>query len=81
MLHDRQAAIGPSYFMTGNLDDQKVSSIWEHGVLPYIKEHLYGEHDRLNEFKLDRLRHEGGGATAEDGSQDGEEGLPDDATP
>lgn len=79
-LNDRQAAIGPSYFMTSNLDDRKVSLIWKHGVLPYIKEHLYGEHDRLNEFELDRLRHEGGGATAEDGSQDSEEGLPDDAT-
>ena len=79
-LNDRQAAIGPSYFMTGNLDDRKVSLIWEHGVLPYIEEHLYGERDRLNEFKLDRLRHEGGGATTEDGSRDGEEELPDDAT-
>ena len=72
MLHDRQAAIGPSYFMTSDLDERKVSLIWEHGVLPYIEEHLYGERDRLNEFNLDRLRHEGGGATAEDGSQDGE---------
>ena len=80
-LNDRQAAIGPSYFMTDNLDDRKVGLIWEHGVLPYIEEHLYGEHDRLNEFKLDRLRHEGGGAAAEDGSQGGEEGLLDDATP
>ena len=79
-LNDRQAAIGPSYFMKGNLDDPTVSLIWEHGVLPYIEERLYGERDRLDEFKLDRLLHEGGGATAEDGSQDGEEGLPDDAT-
>ena len=78
-LNDRQAAVGPSYFMTGNLDDRKVSLIWEHGVLPYIEEHLYGERDRLNEFELDRLRHEGEDATAEDGSQDGGEGLPDDA--
>ena len=80
MLSDRQAAIGPSYFMTGNLNDRNVRLIWEHGVLPYIEEHLYGERDRLNEFELDRLRHEGGGATAENGSRDGEEGLPDDAT-
>ena len=79
-LNDRQAAVGPSYFMTGNLDDRKVGLIWEHGVLPYIEEHLYGEHDRLNEFELDKLRHESGGAHAEDGSEDGEGGLPGDAT-
>ena len=31
---------------------------WKHNVRPYIEEHLYGEHDRLDEFDLDTLRRE-----------------------
>ena len=57
-LSDRQAAIGPSYFMKRDLDDEMVRLIWEHNVLPYVEEHLYGEHDRLREFDLDALRKE-----------------------
>lgn len=71
-LNDRQASIGPSYFMTNDLDDRKVSLIWKHNVLPYIEERLYGEHDRLSAFQLDKLRHDGGSESAEDGSRDGE---------
>ena len=57
-LDDRQAAIGPSYFMKEDLDEEKVRLIWEHNVLPYVEEHLYGETDRLSEFDLDKLRHQ-----------------------
>ena len=57
-LDDRQAAIGPSYFMKKDLDEEKVRLIWEHNVLPYVEEHLYGETDRLSEFGLDKLRRE-----------------------
>ena len=57
-LPDPQAAIGPSYFMRGGLDDEMVRIIWEHNVLPYIEEQLYGEHDRLDEFHLDALKRE-----------------------
>ncbi len=68
-LGDRQAAIGPSYFMRSDLDEEKVRLIWEHNVLPYVEEHLYGEHDRLAEFGLDRLRREidAGGAASDAG--------------
>ena len=55
-LSDPQAAIGPSYFMKDDLDDEMASFIWEHNVLPYIEEQLYGEHERLNDFRLDDLR-------------------------
>ena len=55
-LDDRQAAIGPSYFMKKDLDEEKVRLIWEHNVLPYVEEHLYGETDRLAEFDLGKLR-------------------------
>ena len=55
-LDDRQAAIGPSYFMKPDLDNEMVDLIWEHNVLPYVEERFYGEHDRLEEFRLDKLR-------------------------
>ena len=55
-LDDRQAAIGPSYFMKPDLNDDAVRRIWKHNVLPYLEEHLAGEHERLGGFDLDRLR-------------------------
>ena len=79
-LNDRQAAIGPSYFMKEGLDEEMVHLIWEHNVLPYIEERLHGEHERLDEFKLDRLRREGASANAEDGSDDGRGASHDNAT-
>ena len=57
-LDDQQTAIGPSYFMKRNLNEEMLRLIWEHNVRPYIEEHLYGEHDRLGEFDLDTLRRE-----------------------
>ena len=68
-LDDRQAAIGPTYFMKENLDEEKVRLIWEHNVLPYVEEHLYGETDRLAEFGLDKLRHQTEPADADAGLQ------------
>ena len=54
-LDDRQAAIGPSYFMKPDLDNEMVGLIWEHNVLPYLEERFYGERDRVDEFRLDKL--------------------------
>ena len=68
-LADRQAAIGPSYFMKKDLDDKTVELIWEHSVLPYIEERLYGEDNRLDEFGFDRLRNEVDGEQGEKGEQ------------
>ena len=79
-LDDRQAAIGPSYFMKPGLDEDKVRLIWEHNVRPYVEEHLYGERDRLSEFDLDRIRseiHRGGAAQDDHGRDDS--GAPNDA--
>ena len=79
-LSDRQAAIGPSYFMKRNLDDEMVRLIWEHNVLPYVEEHLYGEHERLGEFDLDALRKElGDGANRDGGAPPADDG-PNDET-
>ena len=65
---DRHATIGPSHFMKRDLDEATVRRAWEHGVLPYIEERLFGQDDRLGEFDLDTLRAEvaGGGADSED---------------
>ena len=79
-LDDRQAAIGPSYFMKDELDEEMVGLIWEHNVLPYIEEHLYGEHERLARFGLDALRLEDARVGTDDGS-DGGQGADGDATP
>ena len=57
LRNDREAAIGPSYFMRSGLDEDAVKRIWKHSVLPYIEERLFGESDdRRGEFDLDRLR-------------------------
>lgn len=55
-LQDEHAAIGPSYFLKNNLDDDMARLIWEHNVLPYVQEHLYGASERLAEFDFDALR-------------------------
>jgi len=66
-LNDRHAAIGPSYFMQTDesgrpdLNEEKVRLTWEHNVLPYIEERLFGESERLAEFDLDRLLAESSG--------------------
>ena len=55
ILGDRNAAVGPSYFMKEGLTEERAKRIWKHDVLPYIEERLYGEHDRLGEFDFDKL--------------------------
>ena len=54
-LDDRDAAVGPSYFMKRGLDEERARRIWKHDVLPYIEERLYGERERLGEFDFDAL--------------------------
>ena len=80
-LDNREAAIGPSYFMKDDLDEERVARIWEHDVLPYVEEQLYGQHDRLAEFGLEALRRELGGGGEADGAtgdeQEDEDGSGD----
>ncbi len=70
LSEDRHAAVGPSYFMRKNLDEGEVVRIWEHSVLPYIEERLFGyDGSRLSDFALDALRNRAvGGSLGEDGS-------------
>ena len=53
---DRHAAIGPSYFLRENLDEEDIKRAWEHSVLPYIEERLFGfDSSRLDDFALEKL--------------------------
>ena len=58
LREDRHAAIGPSYFMKENLDEDMADRIWKHSVLPYIEERLYGQQEEVEKFKLDSLKAE-----------------------
>ena len=74
LQEDRHAAIGPSYFMKPDLDEDDVKRIWEHNVRPYIQELLFGYGgNRLEDFTLENLRK---GESAGD-SQGDNEGKPD----
>ena len=72
LSEDRHAAIGPSHFMRSDLNDNHVRLIWEHSVLPYIEERLFGyDGTRLGDFALDRLRRRtADGNAAEDDEED-----------
>ena len=56
--------------------DDGADALRELWARPYVEEHLHGEHDRLAEFDLDRLRSEidGGAAGRDDQGEEGEEG-------
>ena len=74
LQEDRHAAIGPSYFMKPDLDEDDVKRIWEHNVRPYIQELLFGHGgNRLEDFTLENLCK---GKAAGD-SQEDNEGRPD----
>ena len=53
---ERDAAIGPSYFMKENLNEGDVQIRWKHGVMPYVRELLFGQQSRLADFDLGKLR-------------------------
>ena len=56
---DRQAAIGPSYFMKEDiLDEEYVRRVWDHSVLPYVEEQIFATGDDLQKYRLERLRKE-----------------------
>ena len=76
LYDDRNAAIGPSYFMKPGLDDAAVERIWKYSVRPYIEERLFGQgDDRLSGFDLGKLRgvsasDDDNGGTVENGASD-----------
>ena len=54
-LGDRNVAIGPSYFLRADIEEQ-LPAVWEHAVMPYLAEHFFGEEDRLRGFHLEALQ-------------------------
>ena len=76
LQQDRHAAIGPSYFMKPNLDENDVDRIWEHNVRPYIQELLFGYGgNRMEEFTLESLRKGKAAAPPRDDHEGGPEGI------
>jgi len=65
-LGSSQMAIGPSHFMRPDLDERWVDLIWEHSVIPYVSEQLFGDESKLAGFSLSALGDELGGSRAED---------------
>jgi len=55
-LGDAHLAIGHSYFLELDLDEERVREVWDHSILPTIEEHYFGQPERLRAFQLDRLR-------------------------
>jgi 5-methylcytosine-specific restriction enzyme B len=56
-LADRHAAIGPSHFLRKDgLTEESVEIAWRYSILPYLEEQLFGEPERLEEFRLERLK-------------------------
>ena len=80
---DRHAAIGPSYFIKENLDENAVARIWKHSVLPYIEERLFSGDEVSDEFGLENLRNEiqsTGNSADSNGEQTNENGIASDAS-
>ena len=73
-LPDRQIAIGPSYFMHKDLDEEWLGLIWKHSILPTIEEQLFGQTERLAEFDLAKLR-----AEIQPQDSDPDDGAPEDS--
>ena len=54
-LLDRDAAIGPSYFMRRDLDEDRVRRIWNRAVIPYVEEQCFGDDDKLKQLQYESL--------------------------
>jgi 5-methylcytosine-specific restriction enzyme B len=61
-IADPDAAIGPSHFFRDDneIDDAWLELVWEHAVLPTLREHFHGRQDRLADLTIAQLRVEGG---------------------
>ena len=55
-LADRNGAIGPSFFLKADLDEDRLERIWRHEIAPYLEDHFLDEPERLAEFDLRSLR-------------------------
>ncbi len=78
-LGNEEAAIGPSYFMKDDINDsEKLNLVWDHNVIPYIEEQLYGSTLKIEDFALKTLKDEVAAASS---PPDGEPGGSDESAP
>ena len=78
LREDRHAAIGPSYFMKYDLNDEVVERVWKHSVLPYVEERRFGGEQVAEEFSLERLKGSSSSAAQpHDGGDDPDSGNGD----
>lgn len=64
-LQDNNSALGPSYFLTKDLDEDWAKRIWQYSILPTIEEHYFTQPQLVQTFSLDALR--GGSSTEVEG--------------
>ena len=74
-LPDRQIALGPSYFMHKDLDEEWLELIWKHSIIPTVEEQLFGQTEHIAAFDLAKLRTE-----LQPQDSDSNDGAPDDAS-
>ncbi len=55
-LGDRNAAIGPSFFMSAELNEARLARIWRHEIMPLLEDYFFDSPERLRDFELKRLR-------------------------
>jgi MoxR-like ATPase len=55
IISDPLAAVGPSHFLRPDLTPSIAARIWEHDVLPTLREHLYGQEQLLSRLNFDAL--------------------------
>ena len=80
-MHDRNSAVGPSYFLRPNLDDEMVKRIWRHEVRPYLQEFYFDEPDRMAAFELEEVRARAEGKAPTEADSDDEPETDDDSQP
>jgi 5-methylcytosine-specific restriction enzyme B len=54
-LHGDDLLLGPSYFMKTGIDESALRRIWEFQVEPLIEDLFYGEPQRIDKFRFDRI--------------------------
>lgn len=70
-LSDRNTAIGPSFFMSSDLNDERLNRIWRYEILPFLEDYFFDAPERVKEFELAKLRGEGGTETGPDPTEAG----------
>ncbi|WP_410611077.1 McrB family protein [Amycolatopsis sp. lyj-109] len=66
-INDPDAAIGPSHFFRPTaIDDNWLELVWDHAVLPTLRDHFHGREGELAGLSLAQLRAEVTGSTDED---------------